>query len=88
MTVSGEVVHVSDERRISDKLTIREFVVKTNEEYPQEIIMQMANKKAQALNEVYEGDQVTAHINLRGRKGNNGRYFNTIECWKLEVNEN
>jgi len=35
------------------------------------------------------GQEVTAHVNLRGKewKSPTGevKYFNTIECWKLDV---
>ena len=37
------------------------------------------------------GDEVTAHINLRGREWTNPqgevKYFNTIEAWKLDLKE-
>jgi hypothetical protein len=41
------------------------------------------------LDNLSVGSEVIAHINLRGREWKNPegevKYFNTIECWKLDV---
>src|SRR5690606_28479528 len=65
-----------------------EFVVKTNEQYPQLLQLQANKDKADNLikyNKV--GDIVDCSINLRGREWTNPegevKYFNTIECWKV-----
>lgn len=84
MELTGTIVKIFDERRISEKLTVREFVIKTGDTYPQEVIMQLANAKCDQIIGMKNGDSVTAHINIRGRKGNNEKWYNTIEAWKLE----
>lgn len=85
MEITGTIIHISDEKRINEKLTIREFVVKTEGTYPQEIIMQLANKNCDKIIGKHVGDEITAHINIRGRKASNGdKWFNTIECWKID----
>ena len=65
-----------------------EFVVKTNDQYPQLIQLQANKDKADNVikyNKV--GDIVDCSINLRGREWTNPqgevKYFNTIECWKV-----
>jgi hypothetical protein len=64
-----------------------EFVVKTEDQYPQLLQLQANKDKADAIikyNKV--GDKVDCSINLRGREWTNKegvvKYFNTIECWK------
>ena len=65
-----------------------DFVVKTNEEYPQTLKLQANKEKAENLikyNKV--GDTVDVSINLRGREWQNPKgetvVFNTIEAWKI-----
>lgn len=85
MELQGQIIHIFDEKRISDKLTIREFVIKTPGEYPQQILVQTANAKTNLIIGKKVGDVVTAHINIRGRRaGVENKWFNSIECWKLE----
>jgi predicted Zn-dependent protease with MMP-like domain len=85
-TISGKIIHIFDEKRISEKLTVRDIVVKTQDEYPQEIVMQLANQKCDLVIGHYPGENVTAHVNLKGRQAKDGtkRWFNIIEAWKLE----
>jgi len=65
-----------------------EFVVKTDEDYPQFLQMQINKEKADDFikyNKV--GKRVDVSINLRGREWTNPegvvKVFNTIEAWKV-----
>jgi hypothetical protein len=65
-----------------------DFVVTTNEEYPQVLKLQANKEKAENLikyNKV--GDSVDISFNLRGRECVNKEgktvVFNTIEAWKI-----
>ena len=86
MEITGTIVHIFETKKVNDKLTIREFVVNTGGNYPQEILMQLANKNIDKLNDKDVQDTVTVHINIRGRKASNGdnKWFNTIEAWKID----
>ena len=86
MEIQGKIIHIFDEKRINDKLTIREFVVNTGGTYPQEVIMQLANKNCDKIIGKHVGDEITAYINIRGRKATNGekKWFNTIEAWRID----
>ena len=63
------------------------MVLKTNEKYPQLITIQVINDKCALLDNIQEGEHVTAKINLRGREWINklgeAKYFNTIEAWSV-----
>lgn len=69
----------------------REFVVTTDEQYPQHILIEMNQDKCDILNNYKVGDNVTASLNLRGREWVNPqgeiKYFNTIQCWRLQKEE-
>jgi hypothetical protein len=87
MEVKGTIKVINATKVVSEKFSSREFVVETEEQYPQLISMQVTNAKCPVLDGYAVGDKVTASINLRGRKWTNkegvDRYFNTIECWKI-----
>lgn len=87
-TITGTIKVLRDTQIINDKFKKRDFVVETPGDYPQFIIMQMTQDKTEILDKYKEGDNVTAHINIRGRewKSPQGdiKYFNTLECWKIE----
>ena len=91
MELKGTILKVGKTEKMSDKFSKREFVLTTNDNptYPQHISVQCTNDKCVMLDNLSIGSEVTAHINLRGRewKSPTGetKYFNTIECWKLDV---
>lgn len=88
MEISGKVKVILDEQQVSASFKKREFVVTTEEQFAQEIIMEFTQDKCDVLNNVNVGQQVKVSINLRGRCWTNpqgeDKYFNTIQAWKIE----
>ena len=66
----------------------RELVVLTDEQYPQSIMIEFVQDKADLLNNVSVGDDVKVSINLGGREWVNPqgetKYFNSIKGWRIE----
>jgi hypothetical protein len=66
----------------------RDFVVTTDEQYPQHIIINLIQDKCDMMNNFQVGEQVKVHINIRGREWVNPegqvKYFNDISAWKIE----
>lgn len=89
MEVTGKIKEIKEIQHISDSFKKREFVVTTEDQYPQHILIELNQDKCNFLDEANIGDQITAHINLRGREWVNPqgetKYFNTIQAWKLEI---
>jgi hypothetical protein len=85
MEIKGYIYRVFETQTISDKFAKREFVIKTNEKYPQLLTIQVINDKCALLDNIQVSEHVTAKINLRGREWINklgeAKYFNTIEAW-------
>ena len=83
MTLTGTVEEIFDERQITDKFAIREFVLKTSDgQYPEHILFQCANQQIKLLDSVMLGESVTVHFNISGREAN-GRYWNSLKAWKI-----
>jgi hypothetical protein len=91
MEVTGKIKVVNAETVVSDKFKKRELVVTTDEQYPQDILIEFAQDKCDLLNSYKIGQEVTVHINLRGREWTNPqgevKYFNQIQGWRIEKRE-
>ena len=65
----------------------RDIVVTTDEQYPQQILVQFVQDNCDLLNGFQVGEPVKIDINLRGREWTNPQgeivYFNTIQGWRI-----
>lgn len=88
MEVLGRVKMIGDVQQISATFKKREMVVTTEEQYPQHIMIEFTQDKADLLNQYNVGEQVRVSINLRGREWTNPqgetKYFNSIQGWRIE----
>jgi single-strand DNA-binding protein len=91
MKITGKIKMIGETEQVSDKFKKRELVVTTydNPTYPQQISMQCTNDKVVMLDNLSVGQEVSIEANLRGREWTSPtgqiKYFNTIECWKLDI---
>ena len=87
MEIKGRIAVIMATQQVSEKFAKRDFVIETEGEYKQLNLVQVSQDKCALLDNFKLGDEVEAHINLRGRAWTNPqgetKYFNTIECWKL-----
>jgi hypothetical protein len=84
-TIKGAIKLINPIKVISDKFSVREFVVTTPDaKYPQDILFQTVNDKMAVLESLGVGQQVEVSYNVRGREFN-GRYYNTLDAWKVQV---
>lgn len=87
MDLRGTVIKIFPKKQVSEKFALRQFVIKTNDQYPQEIIIQVTQERCSLLDNIIEGEEIQAFINIRGRAWINPegvvKYFNTLEAWKI-----
>ena len=88
MQVHGKIKLINPEQNVSTSFKKREFVVTTEEQYPQHIQLEFTQDKCDLLNNYKVGDSVSVGINFRGREWVNPqgetKYFNTIQAWRIE----
>ena len=89
MEISGNIKWIDSEKTYgSNGFRKREFVVTTNEQYPQNIIIEFVQDKCELLDSFEVNDIVKVNINLRGREWVNPegetKYFNSIQAWRIE----
>jgi hypothetical protein len=74
---------------VSEKFSKREFVIETQDQYPQLVMFQATQDKCNLLDGVAVGSKLEVSFNLRGREWHSPagevKYFNTLEAWKIEV---
>lgn len=90
MQLKGKVKRIGETEQVSEKFKKRELVITTEEnpQYPQHISIQATQDKVVMFDNLLPGDEVTAHINIRGKeyeKDGVVKYFNTLECWSLKT---
>jgi len=67
----------------------RDLVITTEEQYPNDIIIQFTQSKCALLDNLQVGQMVKIHFNLQGREWTSPqgevKYFNTVVGWKIEL---
>lgn len=90
MELTGTIKLVKDTQEVSASFKKREFVITTDEQYPQDIQLEMTQAKCEELDAFPVGSKVKVSINVRGREWINpqgeAKYFNTLQGYKIESN--
>jgi len=90
MEVTGTIIEIFETQEISDKFKKRELILKTNDQYPQELSIQLTQDRCDIIEkyDIVKDDFVKVSINLRGREWTSPKgerkWFNTIDAWKIE----
>ena len=84
LTLKGTIKLVKDIQNISDNFSKREFVIETEDQYPQLVQFELVKDKCSLLDSSYEGKAVEVSFNLRGREWND-KYFVNLQAWRVVV---
>lgn len=87
--VTGTVAHIGALTKVSDKFQKQEFVIKTDDKFPQMIQFQAVNDKVTLVGNLEIGNLVEVNYNLQGREWKNPKgevkYFNTLNAWSITL---
>jgi hypothetical protein len=85
--IYGRIHLVKPTKQVSENFSKREFVIKTDEQYPQLILLELQHDNVYLVDNFNVGDEVIVSINFRGRPWTNPQgeevYFNTLVAWKI-----
>ena len=84
LELTGTLVKFYETKSFPSGFSIQEFVVRTDERYPQEVLVQAAKEKIDVLKNFKENDVVKVKFNLRGREYN-GRHFVSLDMWTMDI---
>lgn len=82
-TIKGVIKLIKPINVISDKFSVREFVITTQDKYPQHIIFQTVNDRMDIIEPYGEGQEVEVSYNVRGREVGD-KYYNTLDAWRVQ----
>jgi len=87
MNVKGRLHLKGETQQITEKFSKREFVIQTEDKYPQLILLQLTQDNCPLLSDYNVGDAIDVDINIRGREWTSPKgevkYFNTLEAWRF-----
>lgn len=84
LKINGKVKVLMDAQTFDSGFTKREFVITTQEQYPQDVKLECTQQRVSLLDSLKEGDNVDVSFNIRGNEYN-GRYFVNLQAWKIEA---
>ena len=81
--LEGSVKLISAPQTFQSGFTKREFVVTTDDQYPQDIKFECVKDKCALLDAVNQGQRVKVSFQIRGNEYQ-GRYFVNLQAYKVE----
>lgn len=87
MQIEGELIGKFPIQQITETFQKRDFVIRTIEQYPQEILIELTQNRVFDIDQIPKGTNIRVDINIRGRrwidKEGNTRFSNSIQAWKI-----
>lgn len=89
MQLQGQIKLIGETQTFGEKgFRKRELVITTDEQYPQDILIEFVQDKTEILDKYKVGGIVEVGINIRGREWVNPqgetKYFNSIQGWNIK----
>lgn len=82
--ITGTIVALPEPQQVTEKMTKRLLVLKTDGQYPETIAVEFINDKIDLLANLRLGQSATAYVNIRGREWQS-KYFVSLNGWKVEA---
>lgn len=87
MELIGTIREISQTQTFGNNFQKIEFVLVTEEQYPQPLLIEITADRVDLLDHFKPGDQVRVGINIKGREWINpsgeSKFFNSLSAWKI-----
>ena len=80
--IEGSIKAIMDTQTFGSGFTKREFVITTEEKFPQDVKLETIKDKTTLLDRFSEGQRVKASFNIRGNEYK-GKYYVNLQAWKI-----
>jgi hypothetical protein len=84
--LTGKIKKIFDQQDFPSGFYKQEFVVTTDERFPQDIKLDCLKEKVEMLKDLQEGTPVKVSFDVRGREWNE-RFYVDLSAWKIEVQD-
>jgi len=81
--IDGTLINIMDTMTFPSGFTKREFVVRTDEMYPQEVKFELIKDKVALIDSYSVNEQVKVSFNIRGSQWQD-KYFTNLQAWKIQ----
>lgn len=89
LSIKGTIKKIYPTQQINDTFKKREFILLTDDKYPQTIKFELTQEKTELLDDIKKQITATVYFNVRGRdwtnKENKTVYFVSLNAWKIET---
>ncbi len=86
LELKGKIKVINPTETFGSGFTKREFVITTNEQYPQDVKFEVVKDKVALLDNFGTGQELTVHFNVRGNEYG-GKYYVSLQAWKLTAGQ-
>jgi len=83
-TAKGTIKLINDIQKFDSGFEKREFVITTEEKYPQDVKFELIKDKCSDIDKFNVGDSIKVSFNVRGNEYNS-KYFVNLQAWRLAV---
>lgn len=83
MDITGRIKLISDEQTFPSGFVKRQFVITTEEQYPQDVAFDLLKDKTTLISGYNVGETLKVHFNIRGSEYQ-GKHYVNLSAWKLE----
>jgi hypothetical protein len=83
MELTGKIKVLGEEKSFPSGFTKREFVITTEEQYPNDIQFELLKEKGALIDAYKLGDRIVVSFDIRGREYQ-GKYYTSLVAWKLQ----
>ena len=92
LKLTGRLHKIFPTNQVSDSFKKRDFVIETEDQYPQMVKFELSQNSCDKISSYKEGDVITTYFNVRGRewtnKNNEVVYFVSLNAWRIELDGN
>jgi single-strand DNA-binding protein len=83
LSLKGKIKAIFDTQTFSSGFSKREFVITTEEQYPQDVKFEVVKDKVSLLDRFVEGEAVEVSFNARGNEWG-GNFYVSLQAWKID----
>ena len=84
--ISGKIKYIKQPQVFESGFKKQEFVITTDEKFPQDIKLELTKEKTELLDPLEEGNRVEVSFNIRGNEYN-GRYYVNLQAWRIKADQ-
>jgi hypothetical protein len=86
LALNGKIERIFETQTYPSGFKKREFILKTDDQYPQLIKIECLKDNCEKLSNFTPGENVKVSINLRGNE-KDGKYYVSITAWRITLSE-